>query len=114
LRLQYVEHRQSSLDDGQQLARGVAWPWPLSQLTYNLEHKSYNPGFLVTLGSSQQEWDVFMAAHPAGSGPVWERAQQEAGAEMQRLVGVLPPEQQQAAADVRPQYKSRRAGTSLV
>ncbi|KAL4853005.1 Cell division control protein 6 [Chlorella vulgaris] len=114
LRLQYVEHRQSLLDDGQQLAGGVAWPWPLCQLTYSLQHKTYNPGFLVTLGSGQQEWDAFAAAHPAGSGPVWEWAQQEAGAEVQRLVGVLPPELQQAAADVRPQYKSRRAGTSLV
>ncbi|KAI3427369.1 hypothetical protein D9Q98_010285 [Chlorella vulgaris] len=111
LRLQYVEHRQSSLDDSQQQARGVAWPWPLRQLTYNLEHKTHNPGFLAALGSSQQEWDVFAAAHPAGSGPVWEWAQQEAGLEVQRLVGVLPPELQQA---VRPQYKRRRAGTSLL
>ncbi|KAI3427374.1 hypothetical protein D9Q98_010290 [Chlorella vulgaris] len=114
LRLQYVEHRQSLLDDGQQLARRVAWPWPLCQLTYNLQHKTYNPGFLAALGSSQQEWNVFAAAHPAGSGPVWEWAQQEAGAEVQRLVGVLPPELQQAAADGRPQYKSRRTGTSLL
>jgi hypothetical protein len=114
LRLQYVEHRQSLLDDRQQQARGVAWPWNLSRLTYNLEYKTYNPGFLAALGSSQQEWNVFAAAHPAGNGPVWEWAQQEAGAEVQRLVGVLPPELQQAAADVRPHYKSRRAGTSLV
>jgi hypothetical protein len=105
LRLQYVEHRLSLLDDSQQQARRVIWPWNLSRLTYSLE------GFLVALGSSQQEWDEFTAARPAGSGPVWEWAEQEAGAEVQRLAGVLPPELQQAAAGVRPQYKSRRAGT---
>jgi hypothetical protein len=108
LRLQYVEHRQPSLDDGQQQARRVIWPWPSHKLIFSLE------GFLAALGSSQQEWDVFVAAHPAGSGPVWEWAQQEAGAEVQRLAGVLPLELQQAAADVRPQYKSRRTGTALL
>ncbi|KAI3427364.1 hypothetical protein D9Q98_010280 [Chlorella vulgaris] len=101
----YVEHRQLLLDDKKQQARGVAWPWNLSRLTYSLK------GFLAVLGSSQQEWDAFVAAHPAGSGPVWEWAQQEAGLEVQRLVGVLPPQLQQAAADVWPQYKSHRTGT---
>jgi hypothetical protein len=105
LRLQYLKHRLSSLDDGQQLARGVIWPWPLHKLMYSLEE------FLAALGSSQEEWDVFVATHPAGSGPVWQWAQQEAGPEVQRLVGVLPPELQQGAAVGRPQYKSRRAGT---
>jgi hypothetical protein len=93
------------LTTGSSKQRGVAWPWNLSKLTYSFE------GFLAALGSSQQEWNVFAAAHPAGSGPVWEWAEQEAGLEVQRLVGVLPPELQQAAADARPQYKSRRTGT---
>jgi hypothetical protein len=105
LQLQYVEHRLSSVDDGQQQARGAAWPGTLRQLNRNLE------GFLAALGSSQQEWDVFAAAHPAGSGPVWEWAQQEAGLEMQRLVGVLPCELRQAAADVRPVFRRNRSGS---
>jgi hypothetical protein len=102
LQLQYVEHRLSSVDDGQQQARGAAWPGTLRQLNRNLE------GFLAALGSSQQEWDVFAAAHPAGSGPVWEWAQQEAGLEMQRLVGVLPCELRQTEADSTPKYSNRR------
>ncbi|KAI3427365.1 hypothetical protein D9Q98_010281 [Chlorella vulgaris] len=105
MRLHYVGRRQSLHDDKKQQARGVIWPWPLHKLTYSLEE------FMAALGSSQQEWDAFTAVHPAGSGPVWEWAQQEAGLEVQRLVGGLPPELQQAAADGRPQYKSRRAGT---
>ncbi|KAI3427238.1 hypothetical protein D9Q98_007173 [Chlorella vulgaris] len=78
LQLQYVEHQLSSLGDGQQQARGTAWPGTLRQLTRNLE------GFLAALGGSQQEWDVFAAAHSAGSGPVWEWAQEAAGPEVQR------------------------------
>ncbi|KAI3427367.1 hypothetical protein D9Q98_010283 [Chlorella vulgaris] len=63
LRLQYLKHRLSSLDDGQQLARGVIWPWPLHKLTYSLE------GFLAMLRSSQQEWDVFVAVSPCRQRP---------------------------------------------
>jgi hypothetical protein len=114
LRLQYVEHRLSLLDDPRQEARGVAWPWPLNQLTFNLQAKPHRPGFLGVLGSSKWEWDVFVAAHPAGSGPVWEWAQQEAGPEVQRLLGVLPPELQQGETDVRPGFRrARSAAASL-
>jgi hypothetical protein len=107
LRLQYVQHRQSLLDDGQQQAIRVAWPGRLFRLTYSLE------GFLATLGSSQQEWEVFTAAHPAGSGPVWEWAQEAAGREVQRLLEVLPAELQQASAEVWPGYRGTRSATAL-
>ncbi|KAI3432770.1 hypothetical protein D9Q98_004310 [Chlorella vulgaris] len=112
LRLQYVEHRLSLLDDQRQEARGVAWPWPLNQLTFNLQAKPHRPGFLGVLGSSKEEWDVFVAAHPAGSGPVWEWAQREAGAEVQRLLGVLPPELQQGETDVRPGFRGTRSAAA--
>ncbi|KAL4853663.1 hypothetical protein ACK3TF_005383 [Chlorella vulgaris] len=104
LQLQYVDHRLSSVDVGQQQARGAAWPGTVCQLTQNLEI------FLAALGSSQQEWDVFAAAHPAGSGPVWEWAQEAAGPEVQRLVGELPCELRQIEADSILKYKSRRPG----
>ena len=126
-RLQYVEHRgqlhrlpgwaaagehQTAWGGIKQQAGSTEGALALSALLVNEEnflravHNSELKAAGSTPASRRKKWDdvvarwtEFVAAHPAGTGPVWEWAQQAARHEIdQRLAPALSPERRQEAA----------------
>ena len=126
-RVQYVEHRgqlhrlsgwaaaegqQAALTEGEQQEGDTERPLTLSALNRSVDgflravHNSELKAAGSTPASRHKEWDEvvawwteFVAAHPAGTGPVWEWAQQAARQEIdERLAPALTPELRQAAA----------------
>ena len=121
-RLQYVEHRgqlhrlpgwaANGQPEGQQLEGSTEGPLTLSALNLSVDgflravHDSELKAAGSCAASRRKKWDdvvaqwtEFVAAHPAGTGPVWEWAQQAARQEIDEwLAPALTPELRREAA----------------